>query len=124
MPTPDAIRETVDAYLQKLNDSDIDGIMALYTSDATVQDPVGGPVQEGAEAIASFYGGAAPLLHVERTGPICVAGNECAFPLLARLTTPDATSYLDATDVLTFNDDGLITSMKAYWNPAEFRENP
>jgi hypothetical protein len=30
-------------------------------------------------------------------------------------------SYLDATDVLTFNDDGKISRMRAYWNPEELR---
>jgi steroid delta-isomerase len=101
--------------------SDIEGIMALYADDATAEDPVGGDVQEGSEAIKNFYSMTAPLLQVELTGPICVAGNECAFPLLAQLTMGEDISYLDATDVLTFNDDGKISRMRAYWNPEELR---
>lgn len=27
----------------------------------------------------------------------------------------------DATDIFCFDDDGKITSMRAYWNPAELR---
>ena len=101
--------------------SDIDGIMALYADDATAEDPVGGNPVQGSEALRGFYAMAAPALQVELTGPICVAGNQCAFPLLAQLTLGDKTQYLDAIDVLCFNVDGKITNMRAYWNPAELR---
>lgn len=61
------------------------------------------------------------MLKVELGGPICVAGNECAFPLVAQLTVEDSVSYLDATDLFSFNEAGKITSMRAYWNPEEMR---
>lgn len=121
MPSPSEIRATIESYIEMMCQSDIEGIMALYADDATAEDPVGGDVQEGSEAIKNFYSMTAPLLQVELTGPICVAGNECAFPLLAQLTMGEDISYLDATDVLTFNDDGKISRMRAYWNPEELR---
>lgn len=121
MPSPSELRATIESYVEMMCQSDIDGIMALYADDATAEDPVGGDVQRGSEAIKNFYSMTAPLLQVELTGPICVAGNECAFPLLAQLTMGDDISYLDATDVLTFNDDGKISRMRAYWDPQELR---
>lgn len=121
MPSPSEIRATIESYVEMMCQSDIEGIMALYADDATAEDPVGGDVQQGSEAIKNFYSMTAPLLQVELTGPICVAGNECAFPLLAQLTMGEDISYLDATDVLTFNDDGKISRMRAYWNPEELR---
>lgn len=121
MPSPSEIRATIESYVEMMCQSDIEGIMALYADDATAEDPVGGDVQQGSEAIRNFYSMTAPLLQVELTGPICVAGNECAFPLLAQLTMGEDISYLDATDVLTFNDDGKISRMRAYWNPEELR---
>ena len=121
MPSPSEIRATIESYVEMMCQSDIEGIMALYADDATAEDPVGGDVQQGSEAIKNFYAMTAPLLQVELTGPICVAGNECAFPLLAQLTMGEDISYLDATDVLTFNDDGKISRMRAYWNPEELR---
>ena len=121
MPSPSEIRATIESYVEMMCQSDIEGIMALYADDATAEDPVGGDVQEGSEAIRNFSSMTAPLLQVELTGPICVAGNECAFPLLAQLTMGEDISYLDATDVLTFNDDGKISRMRAYWNPEELR---
>ena len=121
MPSPSELRDIVTRYVAMMCESDIDGIIALYADDATAEDPVGGEVQNGVEAIRAFYGMTAPLLKVELAGPICVAGNECAFPLLAELTMGEDISYLDATDVLSFDDDGKITRMRAYWNPEELR---
>jgi steroid delta-isomerase len=121
MPTPEQIRATVQTYIQMMCISDIDGIMALYAEDATAEDPVGGETKQGIAALREFYAFAAPQLHVELKGPICVSGNSCAFLLLAKHTMEDVVVYLDATDVFTFNTEGKITSMKAYWNPAELR---
>ena len=121
MPTPKDIRSTVHSYIDMMCRSDIDGIMALYADDATAEDPVGGNLVQGAEALRAFYAMLAPVLQVELQGPICVAGKQCAFPLLAQLTMGGTPQYLDATDIFCFNDDGKITSMRAYWNPAELR---
>jgi steroid delta-isomerase len=121
MPTPEEIRGVIDSYVKMMCSSDIEGIVALYADDATAEDPVGGEIQRGIEAIRNFYTLTAPALQVELNGPVCVSGSECAFLLLAELTLGDAKQYLDATDVLTFNDEGKISSMRAYWNPAELR---
>jgi len=121
MPTPEEIRSVVDSYVKMMCDSDIDGILALYADDATAEDPAGGKVQHGLEELRNFYAGTAPALHVELNGPVCVSGRECAFLLLAELTLGDTKQYLDATDVFTFNDEGKISSMRAYWDPSELR---
>ena len=121
MPSPQDIRDTVNAYIGMMCRTQIDEIIALYDDDATAEDPVGGEVQRGRQALHAFYSAAAPMLQVELSGPICVAGNECAFPILAQLTVGEEVSYLDAVDVFTFNAAGKITSMRAFWNPAEMR---
>lgn len=81
-------------------------------------------MQNGIDAIRAFYASNAPLLHVELTGPVCVAGNECAFPILAQLSIGDNKSYLNAIDTFEFNEDGKIVRMRAFWNPAELRTQP
>lgn len=124
MPTADEIRAIVTSYVDMMCSSDVDGIMALYAEDATAEDPVGGEIKVGIEALREFYSFAAPQLHVELKGPICVSGNKAAFLLLAKHTMEDMVVYLDATDVFAFNDEGKITSMQAYWNPEEVRPQP
>jgi steroid delta-isomerase len=78
-------------------------------------------VIQGREALHGFYAATSPNLQVELTGPVRVAGKECAAPMLAELTVSDKKLYIDVIDVMTFNDDGKITSMRAYWNPQEMR---
>jgi len=121
MPSPPEIRNIVTSYVEMMCDSRVDDIMELFDHQATAEDPVGGELVQGIEALRSFYGAAAPLLQVELSGPICVAGNQCAFPVVAQLTMGDNVSYLDATDIFVFNEAGKITSMRAFWNPQELR---
>ena len=121
MPTPDEMRSALQSYIKFMCESDIDGIMALYADDAEVEDPVGGAHLSGREALTAFYAGSAPKLQVELTGPIRVAGNECAMPMLAELDLGDNKLYIDVIDVMKFNDDGKLVSMRAFWDPADMR---
>ena len=121
MPSPDEIRSVMERYAKLMCDGDADGIAGLYSDDCFVEDPVGGNPIQGIEAVRGFYAATSPNLQVEVSGPICVAGNHCAMPMLAELTMNDQKSYLDVIDVMTFDDDGKITSMKAYWSPMEMR---
>lgn len=121
MPSPAEIRAIVHSYIEMMCNSDIDNIIALFAEDATAEDPVGADLHRGSAALHAFYSAAAPMLQVELTGPVCVAGRECAFPILAQLTVGEDVSYLDAVDVFAFDDDGKISSMRAFWNPEELR---
>ena len=121
MPSPEEIRDVMKRYVQLMCESNADAIVELYADDATAEDPVGGQVIRGREALHGFYAATSPNLQVEITGPICVAGKECAMPMLAELTINDQKSYIDVIDVMTFDDDGKITSMRAFWNPADMR---
>ena len=55
MPSAEQITETVHAYLDSVAKGDADRIATLYATDATVEDPVGGEVHVGRQAIRSFY---------------------------------------------------------------------
>ena len=50
-----------------------------------------------------------------------VAAGECAFPTQARPVLGGATFCVDIIDVMTFDDTGAITTMRAFWDPAEMR---
>ncbi len=121
MPTPEEMRTAIEAYIQMMCDNDVDGILDLYSEDGTAEDPVGGTIQSGQEELRNFYAGTVSRLQVEITGPIRVAGKEAAVPMLAELTMNDNKLYLDVIDVMTFDDAGKFTSMRAFWNPAEMR---
>lgn len=120
-PSPEEIRAAVTRYVEMLSQGDAQGIIELYADDPRVEDPVGGDPIVGREAIRNFYAGMSGRLKVELTGPIRVAGLECAFPMLARLDLGGNPMEMDVIDVMQFDDVGKVTQLRAFWNPAEMR---
>ena len=118
------IRSVVDAYTEAFKAGDKDAYVALFAPDATVEDPVGSPTHKGHDAIGDFFtqmSTMADSIELCVTGPVRVAAGECAFPMQARPTMGGTTMCIDIIDVMTFDDDGKITTMRAFWDPAEMR---
>ncbi len=106
---------TVDQYLQSLNEGNLEGIISLYADDATVEDPVGSEVISGIDNLRKFYTGAVNIeLKVERTGPVRIAGSEAAFPFKLEMNFNGVRSLTDVIDVFRFNEENKITSMRAF----------
>ena len=83
MPTPDEIRTTVQRYAEVFSAGDKEGYLALFADDATLEDPVGGEVHWGKEAMAVFFDATramTPEITLLVTGPVRVAGQEAASP--------------------------------------------
>ena len=117
----DHIRQTIDRYIEFMNAADFDSIAELYSEDATLEDPVGTEPRQGREAIRKFYADAVGNVALELTGKPRVAAGQVAFPMHA---TIGGTGILEIIDVMVFNDDGLITSMRAFWSSDEFQPVP
>jgi steroid delta-isomerase len=118
------IRRTVDAYCAAFSRRDRDAYVGLFTEDAWIEDPVGSPRLQGPEAIGGFFdqsSGMADSIELRQTGPVRVAAGECAFPMQARPEIGGTTFVVDIIDVMTFTEDGRITTMRAFWDPAEMR---
>ena len=103
-------------YIEALNRGDVDAIMDLYAQDATVEDPVGGAVITGTEAIRAFYTSAlrAPF-DARLSGPARVAGNEVVFPF--HLEIAKMGMAIDIIDGFVVGQDGRVVSMRAWWGP-------
>jgi steroid delta-isomerase len=120
----DTIRATVEAYCAAFTARDRDAYTGLFAEDAWIEDPVGTPRREGRDAIGGFFdesSGMADAIELRQTGPVRVAAGECAFPMQARPEIGGATYCVDIIDVMTFDDAGRITTMRAFWDPAEMR---
>ena len=50
-----AITDTVNRYIELVAKGSADDLVELYAEDATVEDPVGGEVHIGRQAIRGFY---------------------------------------------------------------------
>lgn len=110
------VRELYDRYPEMVSKGDVDGIVALYADDATLEDPIGSELRCGKAAIREFYAASAGLVSMRRTGPVRVAGREAATPLVVLLGPEDERQALDIISVMVFDDDGKIASMRAFWS--------
>jgi len=105
-----------EAYLNALVNNDVDTIVNLYASDATVEDPVGSEVMIGEEAIRGFYTGAiGGIAAAQLSGPPRLAGNEIAFPFTLVAGAPGQQFEMSIIDVFVVNDEGKVSSMRAFW---------
>jgi len=112
-----------ETYLHALVDNDVDTIVNLYASDATVEDPVGSEVMVGEEAIRGFYTGAiGGIAAAQLSGPPRLAGNEIAFPFTLVAGEPGQQIEMSIIDVFVVNDDGKVASMRAFWGGENMRE--
>lgn len=115
------IREVVDEYLRLVASGTAEEIVALYADGATVEDPVGSDVLTGAEALRGFYAGLEGLDQETRLLAVRIAGGEAAFHFEVATRADGMTYTLSPVDVMTFDDDGRITSMRAYWADEDLR---
>lgn len=124
MVTAAHIRKVFQQYCELLSAGDSDAIAALYAVDATVEDPIGSPIHDGREAIRAFYAAGAGITDLELEGPVRVAGREGAAAMIARPKGADGV-HIETLDTMVFDDDGLITAMRAYWsNDTIVRSDP
>jgi steroid delta-isomerase len=117
MPDADHIRRIYERYPELLNKGDAEGIVELYAEDATIEDPIGSDLHRGRDAIRVFYQrAAASRATMRRTGPVRVAGHEAATPVVVLMGPEDQRSALDLISVMSFDEDGKIASMRAFWS--------
>jgi steroid delta-isomerase len=116
------IRAAVEGYCAAFTAGDQDAYVGLFADDAWIEDPVGTPRHEGKDALAAFFTQSQSLaesIELRQTGPVRVAAGEAAFPFQARPVIGGDTYAVDIIDVMTFDDAGKITTMRAFWDAAE-----
>lgn len=119
MPTVDDYAATVNRYLELLGTGGADEITALFTDDATIEDPVGSDVRRGRDAVHGFYAAIDPLSKEAELVTLRAAGNEVAFWWRLTVDAGDSRTRIEPISVMTFDGDAKITSMRAFWSPAD-----
>ncbi|MEY2434698.1 MAG: steroid Delta-isomerase [Acidimicrobiaceae bacterium] len=118
------IRETIENYWKAFTANDRDAWVGLFTDDATVEDPVGAPVHRGKGAIGGFFEvshSLADSIELRSLDITAVCGHQAAFAMQIRPVIGGATFVLEAIDVMTFAEDGRITSQRAFWQQEKMR---
>jgi steroid delta-isomerase len=117
--TEERIREVIERYVALVATGTADEITALYADGATVEDPVGSDVLTTREQIHGFYATLEVLEQETRLIEARIGGGQAAFLFEVRTISDGVTYTLSPIDVMTFDDDGLVTSMRAFWGPGD-----
>jgi steroid delta-isomerase len=116
MASADDIRSTVSKYLDAVGGGTSADVAALYADNATLEDPVGTEPLVGREAIEKFYSALDAVQNKTELLSIRVAGNSAAFAFRVVTDTGEQTITIEPIDVMTFDDQARITSMRAFWS--------
>ena len=118
MPSAQDNAATVNRYLELLEKRQPDAIADLYAADATVEDPVGGEVHIGRQAIHGFYSNVPGTNNETEVVTLRALGSEVAFFWRLTVDLGDAGKMrIEIISTMTFDDEGKIASMRAYWGP-------
>lgn len=115
----DAAAAVVDRYLALVADGTADEIASLYAEGATLEDPVGSAVLNGREAIRGFYATIEALAMTTTLLTRRTCAGEAAFHFRVETDTGAGIATLEPLEVMTFDDDGRITSMRAWWSDSD-----
>jgi steroid Delta-isomerase len=124
MPTPQDIEHFYDRYTAALSSHDIDAVAALFAVDAVVFDPVDSPALEGIDKIRQFFIGTSPAVRsLKISGPVHIS-NDCrhaAVQMEAEIDLGDGLQVMEVLDAMTFDDEGRVITMRAYYGPTNLR---
>ncbi len=117
MPSQETMKAAMQAYIDAFNSGSAAAVVALYAAEATVEDPVGSPLKRGRAEIEAFY------THSIATGaklsldaPIRGSHSNSAAMAFSAKIGPVTVRVID---VMTFDESGKFTSMKAYFGPGD-----
>lgn len=119
MVSAEHVESMVHRYLELVASGSAADIAELYAEDATVEDPVGGgEVHIGRSAIRGFYANIENAVRATELLQLRVAGHEAAFMFSITVGSGGHRVRIEPIDVMVFDGEGKIASMKAYWSPA------
>lgn len=93
--------------------------MTLYAADATIEDPIGADIRRGHDAIRAFYAGFQDAKKDTELAELRVSGSEAAFLWHLTLDAGDSRTRISPISTMLFDADAKITSMRAFWSPAD-----
>lgn len=120
--SPETISRGVRAYFAAIRAIDAEAWVATFAPDATSYDPVGAPPTVGHDSLRQFFNAIAGAFKTINftEDHIFIAGDGAAVKWTGTGTGKNGRNVrFEGIDVFEFNAEGLIQTMRAYWNPAE-----
>lgn len=107
----------VQAYIDAFDKSDPDAVVKIFAEDATVEDPIGTPIQKGHAAIREFYANSMKTgAKLSLDTPVRTAEGYAAFAFSVKLNM-GGEKVIQVIDTFKFNDAGKVIEMRAFWSP-------
>lgn len=122
-PAPHPARAAVDRHVGFWNEMDRDSWVAVFASDVVFEDPVGGPLKRGTEAVhnswdRSFVPGRRWTLHPQH---VVAAGDECAVFMLNRGDLDGRIVETRSIEIFRVDAEGRIVSVRSFFDqPSDF----
>lgn len=114
-----ALQEYVDAF----NANDLERLMSLFSDEARVEDPFGSPPKTGRKEVEAFYGESMSGANLELlAAPRGSHSNAAAITFAVHTKKEGHSIRIDVTDVMTFDANGKIATMHAYWGPDDIQQ--
>ncbi|MGW0176754.1 nuclear transport factor 2 family protein [Rhodococcus sp. NPDC003322] len=120
MTSPDLIRAGVTNYLAYLQEGDAAKLTALFAEDGVIEDPEGSVPKAGTAAIRAHFDLASQS--ELRTSLLALRITDSSAAAFFRvISVYEGQTYVSSPiDTFTFDDNGLITYMRAYWGEADY----
>jgi steroid Delta-isomerase len=121
MLTSDDLRSRIADYVDAINAREAHAIAALFAEDAVQADPASSPTNVGRAAIATFFenGIEASESWVFTAKSVHTCADHVAIDFGISVETGGTTMTIEGIEVFVTDDDGLFTSVHAYWDEAD-----
>jgi steroid Delta-isomerase len=119
-----SIQKTIDSYLAAFTANDRAGWLECFAEGASIEDPVGTPRRTGHGEIGAFWDEAHAMpdgIELRSSGLTTIIGSEAAFTMQVRPNLGGDVYVIDVIDLMTFDDDAKITSMRAFFDADAMR---
>ncbi|MEH6550345.1 MAG: nuclear transport factor 2 family protein [Pseudomonadales bacterium] len=116
------IASVMQQYVDNITAGDLEAIIALFAEDAVVEDPIGTDANVGHAALRVFYQVACDsVAKMVLEGNVRARDSSGACAMLAYPKGAEDSLVIETLDVMTFNEEGKITAMTAYWGDSNMR---
>ena len=119
MADQDALRQIIATYMDVFTAEDREGWLDLFAEDAWIEDPVGTPRRNGRKEIGEFWDETHTVpdkVALVPLGITTIIGDEGIFTMQAQATLGDTVYGIDIIDLMTFDEAGKITTMRAFFD--------
>ena len=123
MPFELVMKNALNAYINAFNHNDLEALVALFAPEATVEDPYGSVAKVGYSAIRTFYEEALQSnVKLTLDAPIrATTSHAAAMAFTATVDVEGTQTLIRVIDIMTFDEQGLINSMRAYFGESDIQ---